>query len=289
MLENNLQISRRDPIFHESPTNQFTKRGSRPNSPALSDQSELDDEARPENAKAALAKGEKLIQINEQNAKTYGATGNWPADPSLPDFSLHYEPPETEPRTIKVTPELAKALAPFHIAAGTSLNTQQFKIESKEKDPDGETGVVMDADFDAKEQLTFISDVWKNNDHNAKANKMVSSQLLMSGILKTNTKPKAVVRQNIVNIDTRYQILQAIKLEGAVGDSITLKLTDTGDKLKWFTTLVGSDNGRNVQEMLNFYRKHFQGYTITEILITSGKTSTPFLTLIIGPSHHISK
>jgi len=66
-----------------------------------------------------------------------------------------------------------------------------------------------------------------------------------------------------------------------------LKLKDAGDKSKYFITLVKSDNRRDVQKMLNYYKKRFDGHRVTEILSTSGKTSTPFLMLMIDLSPYI--
>lgn len=146
-------MSQRGPNSCESPTSEFTKRSRslspKLGSPALSDQSE-GFRKRLENAVEDEAKGGKLLQTNEDNAKKYGKSGNWPADPSLKHFSKNHKPSTTEAREIKVTKKLPKTLKTFCIAEGATLSTENFRVESKKKDPNGSTEAVMDADFDPK-------------------------------------------------------------------------------------------------------------------------------------------
>lgn len=101
------------------------------------------------------------------------------------------------------------------------------------------------------------------------ANRLPISELMARGAIEAQIMPKVVVQNVIMNAQTLQFIFEAFAADPNVNGGNSERTTVLPGKgsptNRFFEILLGSDNGRCAQQMLNAYPSYFQGKTVTKI------------------------
>jgi hypothetical protein len=98
-------------------------------------------------------------------------------------------------------------------------------------------------------------------DTNPKDKQIPTSELMAQAAMETKTQPNVVARIFVSNPDTlgfvKTILGAAPKVNGKTAKKTTVRLNGPGKDAEYFEMLLGSDNSRGVQRMLNDHPSYF--------------------------------
>lgn len=105
-----------------------------------------------------------------------------------------------------------------------------------------------------------ITDVFADMDTNTGTNRLFPSEMIAQGAQNANSHPQVVAHHNVVNTATESFV------DAALGTATTVTVNMNHGR-EHFLRLVGSDNGRVVQRMLNDHPTYFNGDDVTSVTV----------------------
>jgi len=171
--------------------------------------------------------------------------------------------------------DMQEELGPIMLLHGIDVRTekvQKFSPLSKVGSP---TAPVFEAYY--MPGAIAMETAYKVNDKNPTASQITPSELIFQGLVQTKTVPKVIAMYQITNVDTVGFVKKALAAAPKVGGGVATRTTvKPNDATKgFFEAILGSENGRGVQYVLNSHPTYFGGKTVTEIEI---ETTQPGLT-----------